>query len=132
MRLKIIQIINTLVSKSFKRSNVISKFTNIEQFRLIIPGLLHGYLSEEEIPNSLVLLSSPPEIASRAYEMDLEHAKRVVESKNNIRFLKAASDAMGRIMGKATVESLFANPAFLADLEGVKKELLRNDFTSSE
>lgn len=258
MGLKIIQIINTLVSKSFKRNNVVSKFTTVEQLRLIIPGLLHGYLSEEEIPNSLALLSPPPEIASHAYEMDLEHAKRAVESKNNIRFLKAASDAdlsfpiaarsfeavleieineqktpklytlmrramtdaglstyaaknhynrvrpfvvnnektctpdqeevlkkvgsfpsghaavgyawslilieifphnkeailkrghdfgesrvicnahwhsdveMGRIMGKATVDNLFANPAFLADLEGVKKELLGNDFTTSE
>jgi acid phosphatase (class A) len=93
MRLKIIHIVNKLVRKSFKRNNVVSKFTSVEQLRTIMPGLLHGYLSEEEMPNSLELLSPPPEIASRAYEIDLEYAKRAVESSDKVRFLKAASDA---------------------------------------
>ncbi|MBE8725506.1 acid phosphatase [Flavobacterium hungaricum] len=93
MGLKIIEIINSLVYKCFKRNNVVSKFTTVEQLRAVIPDLLHGYLTEEEMPNSLVLLSPPPEIASPAYEIDLEHAKRAVESENEIRFIKAASDA---------------------------------------
>lgn len=93
MGLKIIHIISKLVRKSFKRNNVISKFTTVEQLRAIMPGLLYGYLSEEEMPNSLELLSPPPEIASRAYEIDLEYAKKAVESNDKVRFLKAASDA---------------------------------------
>lgn len=93
MGLKIIQIINTFVYKKFKRNNVVSKFTTVEELRAVMPGLLYGYLSEEEMPNSLALLSPPPEIASQAYEIDLEYAKRAVESNDKIRFLKAASDA---------------------------------------
>lgn len=90
---KIIQMIKTLVDKRFKRNNVISKFTTVEELRAIMPGLLYGYLSEEEIPDSLVLLSPPPDITSQAYQMDLEYAKRAVESSDKSRFLKAASDA---------------------------------------
>ncbi|MHC0443771.1 acid phosphatase [Flavobacterium sp. 3-218] len=93
MKLKIIQIINSLAYKKDKRNNVISKFTTVEQLRAVMPGLLYGYLSEEEMPNSLKLLSPPPEITSSAYQIDLEHAKKAVESDNEIRFLKAASDA---------------------------------------
>lgn len=93
MRLKIIHVIRVFVRKKFKRNKAVSKFTTVEQLRAIIPGLLHGYLSEQEMPNSLILLSPPPDATSRAYEIDLEHAKRAVESNDNNRFLKAATDA---------------------------------------
>lgn len=93
MRLKIIHVISMFVRKRFERNKAVSKFTTVEQLRAIIPGLLHGYLSEEEMPNSLILLSPPPSANSRAYEIDLEYAKKAVESNKNNRFLKAATDA---------------------------------------
>lgn len=46
-----------------------------------MPDLLCGYLSEDEMPNSLVLLSPPPELNYEAFILDLEHAKKAVESK---------------------------------------------------
>lgn len=68
-------------------------FTNIEQLKEIMPDLLCGYLSEDEMPNSLVLLSPPLELNSEAFMLDLEHAKKAVESKDTIRFIQAANDA---------------------------------------
>ena len=58
-----------------------------------MPDLLCGYLSEDEMPNSLVLLSPPPELNYEAFILDLEHAKKAVESKDTIRFIQAANDA---------------------------------------
>jgi acid phosphatase (class A) len=92
MRLKIIHIISKLV-KGFKSDNAACKFTNVEQLREIMPGLLHGYLTEEEMPNSLVLLSPPPKYTSKAFARDLEYAKKAAESKNMTRFLQATNDA---------------------------------------
>ncbi|WKL47320.1 hypothetical protein Q1W71_20450 [Flavobacterium pectinovorum] len=58
-----------------------------------MPDLLRGYLSEDEMPNSLVLLSSPPGFNSEAFVLNLEHAKKAVESKDTIWFMQAANDA---------------------------------------
>lgn len=93
MRSKIFHIINTLVNKGFKSKSAARTFTNVEQLREIMPDLLHGYLKEEEMPNSLSLLAPPPEHASKAFEFDLEYAKKVVKSKDKIRFVQAATDA---------------------------------------
>ncbi|WP_316633324.1 phosphatase PAP2 family protein [uncultured Flavobacterium sp.] len=93
MRLKIFHIINTLVNKGFKSKSALSTFANVEQLREIMPDLLHGYLKEEEMPDSLKLLEPPPEHASKAFEFDLEYAKKVIKSKDRIRFMQAATDA---------------------------------------
>jgi acid phosphatase (class A) len=37
-----------------------------------MPGVLEGYLSQSDYPNSLMLLPPPPEEGSKAYEADLE------------------------------------------------------------
>lgn len=93
MRLKIFHIINTLVNKGFKSKSALRTFTNVEQLREIMPDLLHGYLKEEEMPNSLKLLEPPPEHVSTAFEFDLEYAKKAIKSKDKIRFMQAAADA---------------------------------------
>lgn len=67
-------------------------FTNVEQLKEIMPDLLRGYLSEGEMPNSLLLLSPPPEFNSEAFILDLEHAKKAIESKDTIRFIQAANN----------------------------------------
>jgi acid phosphatase (class A) len=93
MKLKIFNIISTLVSKSIKSDKITHTFTNVEQLREIMPGLLQGYLSEDEMPNSLELLPPPPEDDSVTFELDLEYAKKAAESKDGIRFMQATSDA---------------------------------------
>jgi len=93
MRIKIIHIINSFISKGFKSNRALRVYTNVEQLREIMPDLLHGYLSPDEMPNSLVLLSPPPEINSEAFMLDLEHAKKAIESKDTIRFMQATNDA---------------------------------------
>lgn len=82
-----------IFGRRFKSDNAISNFTNVQQLREIMPALLEGYLTEAEMPNSLLLLSPPPEQNSSLFELDLERAKNALESKDNERFLQAARDA---------------------------------------
>ncbi|RKR09522.1 acid phosphatase (class A) [Flavobacterium sp. 90] len=93
MRLKVFHIITTLFDKGFKSKNAARTFTNVEQLREIMPDLLHGYLKEDEMPNSLILLAPPPEHTSEAFEFDLEYAKKAVKAEDKIRFMQAAADA---------------------------------------
>ncbi len=64
-----------------------------EQIKEIMPGLLQGYLSREEIPNSLALIPAPPDEGSVAFALDQEYAKKAVESKDTARFNQAVTDA---------------------------------------
>lgn len=93
MRLKLFHIVRTLVGKRFGSKNAVQKFTNVEEMRAVMPDLLHGYLSDEEMPNSLVLLTPPPKPTSETFKFDLEYAKKVSQSRDQIRFLQAVSDA---------------------------------------
>jgi acid phosphatase (class A) len=63
------------------------------QVKEIMPGLLQGYLSKEEIPNSLALVPPPPGEGSVAFALDQDYAKTAVESKDSARFVLATSDA---------------------------------------
>jgi hypothetical protein len=49
----------------------------IEEIR---PGILEGYLPHEKMPNSLLLVSPPPEEGSAALELDMDAAKRELEA----------------------------------------------------
>ncbi|WP_264532224.1 hypothetical protein [Flavobacterium sp. N502540] len=69
------------------------KFTNVEGMRMVMPDLLYGCLSDEELLNGLLLLIPPREPASDIFMFDLEYARRVSESKDQVRFLQAVSDA---------------------------------------
>jgi acid phosphatase (class A) len=57
-------------------------------------GILQGYLSEEELPNSLKLVSPPPEEGSAAYALDQEIAAMYVASDDESRKEQATNDAV--------------------------------------
>ena len=75
------------------KTNKVARVSKEEQVKEIMPGLLQGYLSKEEIPNSLALVPPPPEEGSVAFALDQEYAKKAVESKDTARFILATSDA---------------------------------------
>lgn len=54
---------------------VTSLSKKIEEIR---PGILQGYLSAEQLPNSLKLLPSPPQEGSAGYQLDQEIAAKYV------------------------------------------------------
>ncbi|MEJ1238045.1 phosphatase PAP2 family protein [Chryseolinea sp. T2] len=47
----------------------------------IAPGLLQGYLSKDEIPNSLTLVPPPPEEGTPGYALDQDFASKAVASR---------------------------------------------------
>ena len=57
------------------------------------PGILQGYLSEEDIPDSLKLVATPPEKGSTAFKLDQEIAKKYAALGNAEREQQAAIDA---------------------------------------
>ena len=59
----------------------------------IHPGVLQGYLSKEEIPDSLKLVAAPPETGSAAFKLDQEIANKFVTSGNAEREQQAVIDA---------------------------------------
>jgi acid phosphatase (class A) len=59
----------------------------------IRPGLLVGYLSTKEHPNSLVLLPPPPAAGSAALALDEEISRRSFALRDTPRWLLAGSDA---------------------------------------
>ena len=59
----------------------------------IRPGILQGYLSKEEIPNSLKLVPPPPEKGSAAFKLDSTLAAMWVASDDEARKEQAEKDA---------------------------------------
>ena len=57
-------------------------------------GILEGYLSKEEIPNSLKLVPPPPEEGSAAYKLDQAVAAKYVALEDELRKAQATKDAM--------------------------------------
>ena len=57
------------------------------------PGILEGYFSEEELPNSLLLVSPPPKEGSAAYVHDQEIAAMYVAMDDEGRKIQAIKDA---------------------------------------
>ncbi|WP_143525076.1 acid phosphatase [Labilibacter marinus] len=64
-----------------------------KEIKEIHAGILEGYLSENEIPNSLNLVPPPPEEGSVAFELDQEIAAMYVASNDEARREQAAKDA---------------------------------------
>lgn len=56
-------------------------------------GILQGYLAEDEIPNSLKLVPSPPKEGSAAFALDQEIADAYVASTDEARKAQAKADA---------------------------------------
>ena len=57
-------------------------------------GILEGYLSKEEIPNSLKLVPPPPEEGSAAFQLDQEIAEKYVALEDEARKEQATQDAV--------------------------------------
>ena len=83
----------SLVFSSCKTSKNPQASNTEQQVKEIAPGILQGYLSKEELPNSLALVPPPPEEGSVAFSLDQEYAKKAVESKDSARFTLATTDA---------------------------------------
>jgi len=65
-----------------------------KEIKEIRPGILAGYLSKEEIPNSLKLVPPPPAEGSAAFQQDQELAAYYVALKDQDRKDQAARDAV--------------------------------------
>jgi acid phosphatase (class A) len=59
----------------------------------IAPGLLEGYLSSEELPNSLTLLPPPPAEGSAAFALDEEQSREYFALRGTPRWQQAVRDA---------------------------------------
>jgi acid phosphatase (class A) len=57
------------------------------------PGILEGYLSRDQLPNSLVILPQPPVEGSAAWSLDMELAKEYLDMENEERKELARADA---------------------------------------
>ena len=64
-----------------------------KEIKEIHEGILEGYLSKEEIPNSLTLVPPPPEEGSAAFQLDQEIAAKYVALENEHRKDQATIDA---------------------------------------
>src|SRR5688572_32338670 len=85
--------IMSLVFTDCKTSKNSQESVTQEPLKEIMPGVFLGYLSKEEIPNSLALIPPPPAEGSAAFALDEEYAKKAVESKDTARFHQAFIDA---------------------------------------
>jgi acid phosphatase (class A) len=65
-----------------------------KEIKEIHEGILEGYLSEEEIPNSLKLVPPPPQEGSAAFQLDQEIAAMYVASDDEARKEQATQDAV--------------------------------------
>jgi len=64
------------------------------EIKEIHKGILQGYLSEDEIPNSLSLVPPPPQEGSAAFNLDQEIAAKYVAMNDDARKEQATKDAV--------------------------------------
>ncbi len=64
-----------------------------KEIKEIHEGILEGYLSKDEIPNSLTLVPPPPQEGSAAFKLDQEFAAKYVALKDEDRKNQAQKDA---------------------------------------
>ncbi len=83
--------INLLLIVSCAKQPVTSLSKEIKEIR---PGILQGYLPEEQIPNSLELIPPPPKEGSAAYQLDQETAAKYVNLNDKKRKEQARKDAI--------------------------------------
>ena len=65
-----------------------------KEIKEVHPGILEGYLSKEDIPNSLKLVPPPPQKGSVAFQLDQEIAVNYVVLEDEDRKDQATKDAM--------------------------------------
>ena len=80
-----------LLATSCSQQRATSLSKNLEEVQ---PGILEGYLDARELPNSLFLLSPPPEEGSTAFLLDQEIAQNYVAMEEGPRKDQAARDAV--------------------------------------
>ena len=90
-KLSILFIISLFVLGCTSQKEVTSLSLNIPE---VHKGILQGYLSEDELPNSLKLVSPPPEEGSAAFALDQEIASMYVASDDVFRKEQATKDAV--------------------------------------
>lgn len=90
-KLSILFIISLFVLGCASQKEVTSLSLDIPE---VHKGILQGYLSEDELPNSLKLVSPPPEEGSAAFALDQEIASMYVASDNESRKEQATKDAV--------------------------------------
>jgi acid phosphatase (class A) len=93
MRLKRFAAISLVILLLVLPSCKTNSFTLPTPVAEISPGLLQGYLSKKEMPNSLTLLPPPPEEGSTAFALDQEYAKHAAELIGEARYVQATNDA---------------------------------------
>lgn len=57
-------------------------------------GILEGYLSLRELPNSLLILPAPPELGSPAYDADIKISQETLANRDSARWEQAIQDAI--------------------------------------
>ncbi len=83
-------LVSLLLTLSACQPAITSLSQDIEE---IHPGILQGYLSKDEIPNSLKLVAAPPEKGSVAFKLDQEIANKYAVLGNTEREQQAMIDA---------------------------------------
>jgi len=89
-KLSVLCILFLFVQGCTTQKNVTSLSLNVPE---VHKGILQGYLSEHELPNSLSLVPPPPEEGSAAYALDIEVAEKYVSSTDEARKKQATADA---------------------------------------
>jgi len=76
MRCKLFLLIFLLSTFIFSACLQEQQTSDLATLREISPGILEGYLTKDELPNSLKLLDPPPEEGSAAFNLDQEMAAK--------------------------------------------------------
>ena len=79
------------VTEAPKQEVITSLDKEIKELR---PGILEGYLSRKEIPNSLKLVPAPPKEGTAAHQLDLEMAAYYTSLNDDLRKSQAVKDAL--------------------------------------
>ncbi len=82
---------NNTTQKVQVKTEKTSLFKNVKE---VHPGILAGYLSQDEYPNSLKLLPPPPKKGSAAYAYDVELSKKYTSLTDTARIERAKKDAI--------------------------------------
>jgi acid phosphatase (class A) len=97
----------------------------------IRPGLLQGYLSREELPNSLALLPPPPEKGSVAFALDEEVARKSIALRGTPRWALATADADLGFPNAAAVFACALNAPITEERTPHLYQLLRRTLTDA-
>ena len=89
-KLSILSILFLFILACTSQKEVTSLSLNVPE---VHEGILQGYLSEDELPNSLELVPPPPEDGSAAYALDVDVASKYVSSTDEARKKQATADA---------------------------------------